>query len=157
MIFDHKKHFSKCQNEPDPVPRCPNEVNNLSMFAKLTLPLQAAYCASKHALLALQNSAAAEAAASGVRVNSVSPGFCRCPGLMVVGPLARPFFVDPTRSKLEAISGNHFWGWLVNREPCKTTCYFFWGGTWKDDPGQLCAVPAGASPPAAVFCFVLFY
>lgn len=52
-------------------------VNNLSMFAKLIMPLQAAYCASKHALLALQNSAAAEAAASGVRVNSVSPGFCR--------------------------------------------------------------------------------
>jgi NAD(P)-dependent dehydrogenase (short-subunit alcohol dehydrogenase family) len=61
------------------------------MFAKLIMPLQAAYCASKHALLALQNSAAAEAAASGVRVNSVSPGFCRCQGLRF--SMFRPFFV----------------------------------------------------------------
>ena len=59
------------------------QVNNLSMLAKLTMPLQAAYCASKHALLALQNSAALEAAATSVRVNSVSPGFCRCRGQLV--------------------------------------------------------------------------
>lgn len=74
-------------------------VNNLSMFAKLTMPLHAAYCASKHALLALQNSAALEAAAASVRVNSVSPGFCRpsesLDGYLELHPDSEATFASP--------------------------------------------------------------
>lgn len=52
-------------------------VNNLSMLKELHLAQQAPYGASKAALKYVQDSAAIEAAGSGVRVNSVSPGFTR--------------------------------------------------------------------------------
>lgn len=52
-------------------------VNNLSMLTQCHLPEQSHYGASKAALKYLQDSAALEAVGSGVRVNSVSPGFTR--------------------------------------------------------------------------------
>jgi len=52
-------------------------VNNLSMLTTLHMGEQAHYGASKAALKYVQDSAALEAVGSGVRVNSVSPGFCR--------------------------------------------------------------------------------
>eukprot|EP00931_Biecheleriopsis_adriatica_P078725 TRINITY_DN52146_c0_g1_i1.p1 TRINITY_DN52146_c0_g1~~TRINITY_DN52146_c0_g1_i1.p1 ORF type:complete len:278 (+),score=77.75 TRINITY_DN52146_c0_g1_i1:87-920(+) len=52
-------------------------VNNLSILGTQVMPTQGAYTASKQAVKALQEVSALESAASGVRVNSVSPGFCR--------------------------------------------------------------------------------
>lgn len=52
-------------------------VNNLSMLTKLHMGEQTHYGASKAALKYVQDSAAVEVAAIGVRVNSVSPGFTR--------------------------------------------------------------------------------
>merc|ERR1712008_10178 len=50
-------------------------VNNLSILGKAPMAGQAAYSAAKRAIFSLQDSASLEAAAMGVRVNSVSPSW----------------------------------------------------------------------------------
>lgn len=54
-------------------------VNTASIASTVATPGMTPYCATKHAVLGLTRSAAAEAAAYGIRINAVGPGFIRTP------------------------------------------------------------------------------
>ncbi|MBX7057649.1 MAG: SDR family oxidoreductase [Leptospirales bacterium] len=49
-------------------------INNSSVAGLIALPAQAAYCASKSAVLALTKAAAIEAAPAQIRINAIAPG-----------------------------------------------------------------------------------
>lgn len=66
-------------------------VNTASVAGLVGAPTQAMYAASKHAVVGLTRTAAAEYAKEGIRVNSV------CPGLVKTPMLARSLDRDPSR------------------------------------------------------------
>src|SRR5262249_52747816 len=63
------------------------------------MPLEAAYVASKHAVMGLARAAAAEAAPRNVRVNCVLPGLIETPMLMQLDPTAS---VEAIRERLSS-------------------------------------------------------
>lgn len=71
-------------------------VNNASAAAAIGVAMHAPYVASKHAVVGLTNAAGVEAAAYGVRVNAVSPGWVWTP--IHQGALGADTFNDPERS-----------------------------------------------------------
>ena len=76
MNINAKVPFLLCQ-QALPLLRksdCPTIVNIGSVVAHDAYPLQAAYAASKHALLGMTKSLAKEAAPEGIRVHMISPG-----------------------------------------------------------------------------------
>jgi NAD(P)-dependent dehydrogenase (short-subunit alcohol dehydrogenase family) len=68
-------------------------VNTASVAGLVGAPTQAAYAASKHAVVGMTKTAAAEYGRDGIRVNSV------CPGVINTPMLARALERDPTRQK----------------------------------------------------------
>lgn len=54
-------------------------VNTASIASTVATPGMTPYCATKHAVLGLTRSAAAESASDGIRINAVGPGFIRTP------------------------------------------------------------------------------
>jgi NAD(P)-dependent dehydrogenase (short-subunit alcohol dehydrogenase family) len=68
-------------------------VNTASVAGLLGAPGQAIYSASKHAVIGLTRSAAAEYAHAGIRINSV------CPGVVSTAAMARAFERDPERAQ----------------------------------------------------------
>lgn len=71
-------------------------VNNASAAAALGVAMHAPYVASKHAVIGLTNAAGVEAAAYGVRVNAVSPGYIWTP--IHQDALGADTFNDPERA-----------------------------------------------------------
>ena len=69
-------------------------VNNASVMGWLGASGQAAYSASKHAVVGLTRSAALEAAPHGVRINAVLPGAVATPMLTERGFIANPGFAE---------------------------------------------------------------
>ena len=67
-------------------------VNNASVAGLVGLRGQAAYTVSKHGVIGLTRTAAAEYACDGIRINAVCPGFVRT-------PLTAPVF-DAGRAKM---------------------------------------------------------
>jgi NAD(P)-dependent dehydrogenase (short-subunit alcohol dehydrogenase family) len=54
-------------------------VNTASALGQVALPRQASYVASKHGMIGLTKAAALEYSALGVRINAVSPEWCKRP------------------------------------------------------------------------------
>ncbi|PAX06774.1 SDR family NAD(P)-dependent oxidoreductase [Sphingomonas lenta] len=84
-------------------------VNTASVLGWLGGPGQAAYAASKHAVVGLTRSAALEQAARGVRVNAILPGAVATPMLLERGFRANPDFA-------EAAPGAHPMGRIARPE-----------------------------------------
>ena len=76
MAINAKVPFLLCQQALPLLRRsdCPTIVNIGSVVAHDGYPLQAAYAASKHALLGMTKSLAQEVYAEGIRVHMISPG-----------------------------------------------------------------------------------
>jgi NAD(P)-dependent dehydrogenase (short-subunit alcohol dehydrogenase family) len=68
-------------------------VNTASVAGLVGAPTQAIYAASKHAVVGMTKTAAAEYGRDGIRINSV------CPGVINTPMLARALERDPTRQK----------------------------------------------------------
>ncbi len=71
-------------------------VNNASIAGLVGLKGHAAYAASKHGVVGLTRSAAADYARSGIRVNAVCPGF-------VATPMTQPVFDEAGDKGLEGV------------------------------------------------------
>ncbi len=68
-------------------------VNNASILGTVTFPNACAYTASKHGILGLTKTTAAEYATQNVRVNAICPGFIQTPMLDNAGVSTNPEFL----------------------------------------------------------------
>lgn len=75
-------------------------VNTASMSGRRGIPGQAAYAASKHAVIGLTKVAAGEAGPLGIRVNAVCPGLVQTPMLQGLIDEAGPEIVDMMVSRV---------------------------------------------------------
>ncbi|GMH38056.1 hypothetical protein BSKO_05940 [Bryopsis sp. KO-2023] len=74
MFFCMKYGIAQLQSQPKLEKGCYAVVNISSVAGMIPFPSQAAYCASKHAVIGLTRTAAKEVAKDNIKVNSVCPG-----------------------------------------------------------------------------------
>lgn len=116
-------------------------VNNLSMLKEMHLAQQAHYGASKAAMKHVQDSAALEAAGSGVRVNSVSPGFTR-PSEALDAHLAAAPSLEPMFKNSSPMVG-----FSTAQDVCESVAFLLDDQTSARITGHDIAVSGGSSLP----------
>ncbi|WP_130413990.1 SDR family NAD(P)-dependent oxidoreductase [Xylanimonas ulmi] len=79
-------------------------VNVASVAGLRGVPLIAAYCASKHAIIGLTKAAAAELAGSGVRVNALAPGVIESPMMRDIENGAAPGAPEQAKAAYTALT-----------------------------------------------------
>lgn len=116
----------------------PGSIVNLTSTAGMQgLPYDAAYCASKHAIIGLTRAAAKEVAAKRIRINCVAPATIDTP-MLNLGP------EDPARSMIEAeIRGHTPLGRFGTADEVAHTIAFLLGPESCFTTGAVIAVDGG--------------